>query len=247
MKEDNNMAEERKQAGFDERIALGEVSARSFSELHRVLGGLFPELSYVGEEEPLELTPNKGYTAIGSLSGLASQGDPLGIRTAYLVMFRQGEGTGNQGDYEISGVPAGHTPRRKDGMHAELFLPIGTGFNDTWTPGVTCLEQWTYNVSAEMASREGNLTTDPRAFTGLINVLRQRRRKDFSLPSRVVGGPKFTLDRETKGSYGDPHAIVWPDFLEPADDEVLFQVGAFLAFPEPSKELSELRKKLRVR
>jgi hypothetical protein len=175
----------------------------------------------IAKVSPLISTPEKGYTA-KSEAQINYEDNPLGSGIVNVLVFQLGDGTGNQQDFSIPGIPAAWTPRKKKGF-AEVYLSLGTYLDGEWYERLTSLSGFTLD-------REGMI----------------QKYADLTLPKlRVVKDFKtyaLTFDNET--NYGNPHAVVLEPNNRLADVETTFQIGAFLLFPENQKSLEEIRQVL---
>lgn len=180
---------------------------------------------------PLAPIAGKGYTAKGQAE-LEYNGQPVGNGILHTILFRPGEGTGNDKDFNLPGVPASWTPRKKTD-YAEVFFPIGTIYDGNWFPGRTALTAFTTD------GKEIRLYTDlmmkPRE---LFQEVTEGKRLS------PVSNFGLTLHKEaTGGSKGDPHSIVFDDREIQAVKSLgipFFQVGGFLSFSDRPEHRGQL-------
>ncbi|MFH1803015.1 MAG: hypothetical protein ABH864_06240 [archaeon] len=213
--------------------AIREVTNLGLQERATELGGAVR----IGEVEGFELMPpERGYTARGK-AGITRSGSPLGSGTLYTVLFTPGQGTGDRTNYHLLDHPARWTPRRKDG-YAELFMAIGTGYRSKWFPGVNSLSVVDHTGTHKNSPWIKRLTVGPRDY---VEALRNGGRLER------VSRFDFTLDRGAETPYGDPHAIIFDPSrpLDELDTKELFQVGAFLSFPQDDEGLTFVRDAIR--
>ncbi|MEK6898661.1 MAG: hypothetical protein AABW79_01020 [Nanoarchaeota archaeon] len=188
----------------------------------------------------LELMPEKGYTAKGEAS-IHYQGKPLGNGKVVTILFRPGEGTGNNNDFNIKGVRPSWNPRIKND-YAELFMAIGTGYQDKWLSGMTALTE----VSCDRTDVPhlwpyGGGLSSPSPYLGACCNSRQEE----VVNDLLLRADHFDFTLHSERNHGNPHAITfndgsWLEDLMPC--ETFFQIGAFLAFQRSSPELTLIEK-----
>ena len=137
----------------------------------------------------------------------------------------------------------GWTPRIKRD-YAELFLSVGTGYQNRWVSGLTSLTEvstgghsapriWAY--PNELASKGPQLVycCQSEDMEGVREELAFAKHFDFTL--------------HQGRDHGNPHAVVFPDGswidqLQPYN--AFFQIGAFLGFPEMNADLQVVERRL---
>jgi hypothetical protein len=225
--------------GTNEGLNLEAISQVVEDELRNRFSELNSNFEVNGVQ-PLHTIPGKGYTAIGQ-GEVLYQGEQVGNGTVYTILFRPGDGTGSNVNFEIKGVPSKWTPRIKVD-YAEVFLAIGTYYQKVWFPGITSLTE----VSTDRNNPLG-IHSLPNPLILEAPTLEQAVKNVSDAPQTKAQVPfNFTLHRDR--NYGNPHAIIFPegswlDKLTPY--ETFFQVGAFLAFPQRTRELEIIEKKCR--
>ncbi len=177
---------------------------------------------------PLQLTPDKGYTARGEAKLVYSK-RPLGIITP--VLFRPDDGTGNNRFFQITGVPPKFTPRKKSD-YAELYLSIGTAYDTEWLEGITSLEEHT--LIGETLLRLANIPIKKEEWEQLCKAT------PTQVTRREVKTLGFTLHE--RRDYGNPHVIMFQKPTDLEERERLFQVGAFVTFSERTKDFEVIEK-----
>ncbi|MDP3881324.1 MAG: hypothetical protein Q8Q31_00405 [Nanoarchaeota archaeon] len=220
-------------------LDLGLLTKKSFQALSARVNSIQPNARLTIDKR-FEFTPDKGYSAKASTNVEESGGRPLGSGTATLIMFRQGDGTGNAQDYQIEGLEAKHTPRNKEGA-AELYISIGTFFNGSWIPGITCLSCYGLDARGQILGYKG-LGSSATGFEANLAAFKERK---SPFP---IFHYDFTFDRNPTYHepnpivpYGNPHAILWPHSLQIEHTGEFFQIGAFLPFPEETESLVRIR------
>ena len=243
------MDEKRYGANGDPNLpAINEVVTQ---ELYGLANDLGPGFSVSGIC-PLELTPQKGYTAKGT-ANLSYDGRPFGGGQLTTILFQPRDGTGSKDGFNprfVALFPK-ETPRVKEG-YAELFLPLGTIRGEEWKPGITCLSaERPVDEGEEHPTRSMRPTTPYEYLTHSIGEFRDAMnillREDYD---RVERRFKFTLDRGARDrrKRGGEHAIVWDHdeyFSQgyPCYPQTFFQVGAFLPIPGANEDY-EIAKEL---
>ncbi|MDO8459879.1 MAG: hypothetical protein Q7S74_02095 [Nanoarchaeota archaeon] len=224
--------------GTNDNLNLEAISEVVNSELNERIAQLGSDFR-LNNLTPLQLTPDKGYTGKAQAE-ITYECRPVGNGNLTIVLFRPGDGTGNKSDFQIEGIPAKYTPRLKTD-YAEIFMAIGTGYNNKWIPGVTCLNEVVIRKDTPgVYDRPDSCTSTRSRFRNICLSKESKKNKHFSNLKQF----SFTLHKGKH--YGNPHAITFPESpwlkrLEPY--ESLFQVGAFLAFPKNTIELEHCYKK----
>jgi len=216
--------------GFD----LSQIERLVRTSLGLQIKLLNPTLSPL-EITPLQLTPDKNYTAKSESKLYDSKGQPITENLLTTILFQPGDGTGNQNDYKLKGVPPSWTPRRKTG-YKELFIPIGTFANGSWHHGRTHLAEVILGEEGGVEILKYlNHRTLREAFgevpkyedtDGLVKELHRPLPLPFAL----------TYDSTAEKPNGGEHAIVWDEDTVTGGILDKFtlpyvQAGAFISFP----------------
>ncbi len=142
---------------------------------------------------------------------------------AVMVFFEPGDGTGSCVNYTLEGVLEKYTPRDKKG-YAEIFLPIGTVYNNIFIPKFTSLDEVTLG------------TTTPIRTCAILGT---DSRKYFYLDHYIKNNELFAVDimRLTflQKTFGNPHAIRFNEEHAPRHSESIIQIGAFIALAEQNE------------
>jgi hypothetical protein len=186
-------------------------------------------------EEPIRMPdiPKRSYSGKGNLK-------VKGLGDLTVVLFRSGDATGNDedrnGQNSRPGMPKHLTPRFKEG-YAEIFLSVGTGYNNLWFPGLTSLEAVTIGPGEPESHVYKRLICEEKKF--LDYLTRPRKIDDISFNDRIA----FTFLEDDKESFGNPHCIRFNNQLVPRNKPLgnIFQIGAFLGFQTETPELNKLR------
>ena len=202
-------------------IDYEQASRQLSEELHQASREL--GVDWAITETPFFIeTPHKNYTARAESTWVYSGEQPSPtIRRITAILFRPDDHTGDNP----------RLPRRKEG-EAELFISIGSKVNQNWVPGLTCLELWTSRGDAS-TFKYNQVTSHKKEFLESLQYGPQ-----IACPRRF----DFTFDRAR--NFGDPHLTTFKLNLATHHFNIDYQIGAFVAFHEPCRELDLLRKKV---
>ncbi len=195
-----------------------------------------------GDFRNFSFTPEKGYTA-RTIVPVAFDGERVG--DLYVLLFKPGDGTGDESTYKLSDVDArAVTPQldkrpgkevvpRKKHCPTEIFFPFGSAFEDQMHEGVVNLELLTLD-RRKFVKKEYDLGLNYKTF---IELLR----------SKQLIGPyvQFTTGYHQADNrrFGDPHSVYFPPltagvvqmvgFLEMDFETEMFKLFKALAFKGP--------------
>ena len=147
---------------------------------------------------------------------------------AVMVFFEPGDGTGSRVDYTLNDVPEKYTPRDKKG-YAELFLPIGTVYNNLFIPKITSLDEVTLKTPTTIRTC-AVLGTDPQKYRCLDHYI-------ASNESYATDLMRLTFLQKT---VGNPHAILFNEKNVPQKAESIIQIGAFIALAEENNRTEKI-------
>lgn len=186
-------------------------------------------------------TSDKGYVARADVE-IRNQPDGLQGKKLVAVILLPNGGTGDRGSYQnYPYLDACWTPRKKTGIEAEAYFSIGTGYNDSWFPGLTSL-------SAVGLLNPGNPTHPIKEYKRLTTgTLDFRNGLVRRVDSERLRRLSFVMNRQENRpeDVGDPHAVIFDyrkSFANIEGYSNFFQIGAFLSFTEPSPALDRLKK-----
>lgn len=215
------------------QLNLREMSLVAETELIAAVAELGID-ARVSDFKPVERIPGKGYSGRGE-ARVSIFGKPLGSGVVYVVLFKPEDGTGSHQDFDLSPIPYKFTPRKKID-YAELFLSLGTGYDDFFLQGNNHLRELTLDENRAKLVDLNDLTLDEREWG---EALRNRR---------VVEAQRFIFIHHEGRNYGNPHAVIFsnPKVKNFTQDgsKPFFQLGAFLSFPERTKDLERIERRV---
>lgn len=205
-------------------IDYDQASRQLLEELHKSSRELGADWAIMNTGCFREI-PGKNYTA-KTESTLVYKKNPNEPTTRKItaVLFRSGDHTGD----------ANMQPRKKEG-EAELFISVGSSLDGRWIPRLTCF-------NAVTSDNKGRLTCYKH-----LTSNREEYLKTFAYALDVTCLRRFDLTFDRSQNYGDPHLIAFDRTLRlftPIYDAD-YQIGAFVSFPEPCRELDILRERVR--
>jgi len=163
-----------------------------------------------GDFSNFSFTPEKGYTARTIIPVIA---DGEKISDLYVLLFKPGDGTGDESTYKLENVDMGSIKKlyyppgkevvpRKKHCPTEIFFPFGSASSGKMNDGVVNLDVLTLNENK--VEKEFGLGWDNKTFFELL-----RRRKSI--------GPyiQFTTGYWPSDGirFGDPHAVYFPKII----------------------------------
>lgn len=189
-------------------------------------------------------TSEKGYTA-RTIVPVSFDGDRVG--DLYVLLFKPGDGTGDEGTYKLSEIDARNVTQqldkqpgkeivpRKKHCPTEIFFPFGSAFENQMHDGVVHMELLTLDDS-NFVKKEYNLGLDYEKF---IELLRGKQ----SIGPYVQFTTGYHQYDNVSIRFGDPHSVYFPPvtagviqmagFLELDFGTELFKLFKDLAFKGP--------------
>ncbi|MFA5797201.1 MAG: hypothetical protein WC916_04155 [Candidatus Woesearchaeota archaeon] len=176
--------------------------------------------------EPNFTSTNYAMKTISPIAGLEKDSK------AVMVFFEPGDGTGSRINYTIDGLVEKYIPRDKKG-YAEVFLPIGTVFENYFIPYLTSLDEVTLNTK-----KTGIVSIEPLGIKGpdYFNAL------TFINPAKTSAYPvsSIQLTYYSVNGYGNPHAVRFNDFAIRDSQKPFIQIGAFIALEKENEKTKKI-------